>query len=308
MQQKISVVICAYTMERFKDTLEAVDSALHQTMKPQEVIVAVDHNEELFHRFQIELPAEVKVTLNNTPYKGSSATDNVGVSIATGDIIAFMDDDAIAENTWLENLLKPYKNPAVMAVGGNLTPIWVAGRPNWFAEELNWAVGCIYKGHPEDRTEVRALIFCNASIRRTVLDSVGMFPAESGRISSWGTGFEAQFFMQLKAKMPDGLIIYEPDAVVHHKVTPQRATLRYLIRRSYNEGVHKAIIEKASVDLVRKPLSTENSYLRFLIFNAIPRRLTRFYNTRAIAEASGIMISITVTGIGYLKGKFNDAS
>ncbi|GAJ08666.1 unnamed protein product, partial [marine sediment metagenome] len=44
---KVSVVICAYTTERLQDIHEAVDSVRAQTLKPHEVILALDHNEEL---------------------------------------------------------------------------------------------------------------------------------------------------------------------------------------------------------------------------------------------------------------------
>ena len=63
-QTTVSVIICGYTTERLKDIHEAVDSVLRQTLKPQEVIVAVDHNEELFQRLEAELPPEVKVVIS----------------------------------------------------------------------------------------------------------------------------------------------------------------------------------------------------------------------------------------------------
>jgi len=57
----VSVIICAYTLVRLKDIHEAVESVLAQTHGPHEVIVAVDHNEELYHRLKAELPPEVSV-------------------------------------------------------------------------------------------------------------------------------------------------------------------------------------------------------------------------------------------------------
>ena len=96
-------------MKRLKDVHEAVGSVLAQTLEPHEVIVAVDHNEELLHTLRAELDSQVNVVLNDGPHRGSSATDNVGVSAATGDIVAFTDDDATAARHWLEYLAEPYK-------------------------------------------------------------------------------------------------------------------------------------------------------------------------------------------------------
>lgn len=301
--EKVSVIICAYTMERLGDIHEAVDSLLAQTLKPHEVIVAVDHNKELFQKLKSQFPPGVKVILNASPHRGSSATDNVGVSFAEGDIVAFMDDDAVAERNWLELLVKHYQEPSIVAVGGKLIPVWANGRPKWFCEELDWIVGSTYKGHPEVRVEVRNPILCNASLRRQIFYSVGFFSAEMGRSANWGTGFESQFFLGIKSQIPDAVILYEPDAVVYHKVAPHRAKMKYVILRSYNEGFHKAKIERGCATLSRRPLSTENSYLRYLLLTAIPQRLRRFYKPWALAQAGAIMISIAATGVGYLTGK-----
>ena len=292
-------------MERLQDIHEAVSSVLAQTLKPHEVIVAIDHNEELLNRLKSELPPEVKVVLNDGPYMGSSATDNVGVSLAKGDIVAFIDDDAVAEKDWLEHLVKHYQEPSIVAVGGRLIPVWKNGRPGWFCEDLNWIVGCTYKGHPESRAEVRNLIFCNASLRHSVFDSVGLFPAETGRSVNWGTGFESQAFLRLKSQMPDAAIIYDPDAVVYHKVTPHRAKIKYVILRSYNEGFHKAKIKKACAGLSQRPLSTESSYLRNLLFVSIPQKVIHFYKPWALAQVGAIMISIAATGVGYVMVKMS---
>src|SRR5439155_542168 len=66
-----------------------------------------------------------------------------------GDVIAFLDDDAVAEPDWLETMLRAYGDGSVMAVGGRIEPLWAAGRPGWFPPEFDWVVGCTYVGLPE---------------------------------------------------------------------------------------------------------------------------------------------------------------
>lgn len=302
-QARVSVIICAYTAERLKDIHEAVDSVLAQTLKPHEVIVSVDHDRALLDILKAELPPQVKLVLNDSPHRGSSATDNVGISVSTGDIVAFIDDDATAARDWIEHLVEPYQKADVVAVGGKLVPVWQHGRPKWFCEELDWVVGSTYKGHPEGRAAVRNPIFCNASIRRQTLDLGGFFPAETGRSANWGTGFESQFFLGLKSCLPDAVVLYEPSAIVYHKVASRRRTMKYVIQRCYNEGFHKAQIERVCSRLCRRPLSTESSYLRYLLFRAVPARLRHFYRPWALAEATAIMISVAATGSGYLRGR-----
>ena len=298
---RVSVVICAYTMERLPHIYEAVDSVLRQTLPPHEVVLAVDHNQELFQKLGAELGDRVSLVHNDGTARGAVVTDNVGIRHCTGDIVAFMDDDAAADSNWLNNLVKHYRDERVVATGGKLVPVWEVRRPPWFAEELDWVVGGTYKGHPETRTEVRNLILCNMSVRREIFDSAGFFTTEFGRRKNWGTGAESEFFLRLKRHFPGSAILYEPEAVVYHKVAPRRANLKYVLLRSYNEGFHKALIRKAFAGLSRDPLSMEHSYLRYVV-RSVLSRLARFFNRGNLCQAGSITACVAATGAGYLVG------
>ena len=65
-----------------------------------------------------------------------------------------------------------YDDPDVLAVGGRVEPLWEAGRPGHFANELDWIVGCTYRGMPKVAAEVRNVIGANMSFRAEVLDRV----------------------------------------------------------------------------------------------------------------------------------------
>lgn len=302
-QPTVSVVICAYTAERLKDIHEAVDSVLAQTLKPHEVIVAVDHNEDLFHRLRSSLPGEVSVVLNRT-VRGLSETRNAGIRHSTGDIVAFIDDDAVAADTWLEHLTAHFSRPEVAGVGGRAVPHWSDGkRPNWFPEELDWIVGCTYKGLPLNGNECRNMIGCNMSFRRDCLQLAGLFSSEVGRIGRvQGVGEEAEICLRVKQVMPGKVILYEPQATIYHKVPAWRVGLKYLIQRSYNEGFYKTIVKRLSGNHSGPVLSTEGAYLSYLLRTAIPARLRRFYQPYAIPQAGAILLSTSATVTGYLWG------
>ncbi len=57
----ISVIICAYTEDRWNALIEAVGSVQHQTLPPSEIIVAIDHNPGLLKRVQEQVPGVVVV-------------------------------------------------------------------------------------------------------------------------------------------------------------------------------------------------------------------------------------------------------
>ena len=97
--ESISVIICAYTQERWDKLTCAVASIHQQTHPAQEIIVVIDHNQELLHKAQRGL-LDVRV-IENTEKQGLSGSRNSGVAAASGAFIAFLDDDAIAEPDWL---------------------------------------------------------------------------------------------------------------------------------------------------------------------------------------------------------------
>src|SRR3954471_8324428 len=112
----ISVVVCAYTDARSDELLEALRSLRRQTRAPSEVIVVIDHNTELLGWVRAHAPDVL--TIANRKERGLSGARNSGVRAARGDIVAFLDDDAVANPDWIEQLSATYRDPAILGVGG----------------------------------------------------------------------------------------------------------------------------------------------------------------------------------------------
>lgn len=302
---KVSVIICAYTMDRYNDVLEAVDSVLQQSLKPHEVVVAVDHNEVLLEKLASELSSPVKV-ISNTGKQGLSDNRNEGIKAAAGDIVAFIDDDAVADKDWLKKLTGHFERPDVAAVGGRAVPKWMDGdRPGWFPEELDWIIGCTYKGMPVTADkEIRNVIGCNMAFRKIVCEEVGYFKNEFGRIGkTQGVGEESELCIRIKRANPESTILYDDEAVIFHRVPSWRLSIKYLVQRSYNEGFYKNLVNKVFKRLYPDSLSTENSYLRYLVSTSILGRLAHFYRRNNLLQACSIVISIIATGTGYMTGR-----
>ena len=122
-----SVVICAYSSDRFGLLCDAIRSVLRQTHKDREVVVVIDHNPDLLAKVAEEFP-EIR-TMPNEGARGLSDARNTGMRLCTKDIIAFLDDDATAEADWLERLVRHYGDPDILAVGGGIVPAWPVSRP-----------------------------------------------------------------------------------------------------------------------------------------------------------------------------------
>jgi hypothetical protein len=115
--------------------------------------------------------------------------------------------------------------------------------------------------------------------------------------------------MRIKQHMPGNLLLYEPLAVVHHKVPPQRAKFKYLLSRSYSGGLSVAAISRmyAGSDVTSRSTATERSYLGYLLTVAIPSRLRRFYRWVSLTQLFAITASVGATGLGFAVGKFRNA-
>ena len=143
----VSVVTAAFAMGRWDGLREAVASIRAQTVQVLETIVVIDHNPALLDQAQRELAGVVVVP--NTRRRGASGARNSGVAASRGQVVAFLDDDAVASCTWLEALLVHFADPYVVGVGGRVVPLWEGSRPRWFPQEFDWTVGGSYRGMPE---------------------------------------------------------------------------------------------------------------------------------------------------------------
>ena len=293
----VSVVICAYTEARWDDLVAAVRSVQLQDPPTPEVIVVIDHNEALFARVRLEIPG-IKVTVN-TDRRGLSGARNAGVAVATGDIVAFLDDDAGAEDGWLPRLVETYRDGDVLGAGGSVTPDWTGTRPRWFPPEFDWVVGCSYQGMPETRAPVRNFIGTNMSFRRAALVASGGFDSELGRVGADASGCEETELCIRMVGQSGGRLIYEPSARVTHQVPATRATWRYFTRRCYQEGRSKAVVARLVGQ--DQALATERSYLRGVIPRRVVKCLTPTRRTDGgLTMAVAVVVGVVATGLGYV--------
>lgn len=299
----VSIVICAYTQRRWDLLLDVIESVRAQTVAAQEILVVIDHNEELFERL-IEIIDDVTVVESTGP-RGLSGARNTGVGLADSDVVAFLDDDAEAAPDWLERLLVLYDDPDVLAVGGRVEPVWEKGRPGYFGEELDWIVGCSHRGMPKVASEVRNVIGANMSFRLEVLRQVGGFNISLGRQGSLPLGCEeTEICIRSKMGTPGSRIVYEPAAVVRHHVPAERGTLRYMLSRSWSEGLSKAQVSQIVGQ--KRALGPERRYVRSTLPRAVfsgVRDWSRGDNPQGLGRAGAVIAVLACTAAGYVRGR-----
>jgi GT2 family glycosyltransferase len=298
----VSVVICCYTERRWDDIIAAVESVRRQTAPAQQVLVVVDHCPELLRRLRDELDTET--VLENTYPRGLSGGRNSGVAAAAGEIVAFLDDDAVAAPDWLEHMVAEYADDRVMAVGGRTEPSWDEPAPVWFPEEFGWVVGSSYRGLPTQRAAIRNPLGCNMSIRRDVLAEVGEFREGVGRAGGRPLGCEeTELCIRAHARRPDDEIVYQPRSVIRHRVPAERGTLSYFRSRCYAEGLSKAAVARIADS--GRALSTERSYIATALRRGVTDGLRDGLSgrdRRGFGRAGAIVAGLGVTCWGYAVG------
>jgi GT2 family glycosyltransferase len=302
------VVICAYTEERWHQVLAAVDSIRQQSRPSFETVLVVDHNPDLFARLAAALPDVTVVENREGP--GLSGARNTGVAQTGGDVVAFLDDDAVAEADWLKFFADSYADPAVAGVGSLVLPKWETRRPSWFPKEFDWVVGCSYVGMPYARAPVRNLMGSAASFRREVFDRLGGFRSGLGRTAGrrpLGCE-ETEFCIRLQQDAPGSVLLFDNRAVAWHLVPAARGRFSYFRSRCLAEGLSKAMVT-ASVG-ASDGLSAERRYTT----RTLPRGMARGVldavrgDLSGLARAGAIVTGLGATAAGYAAGSLREGT
>lgn len=297
-----SVIICAYTLDRWDDLCAAVASCHDQSRSADEVIVVVDYNDELFSRAADHFTSTQ--VLANQGTKGLSGARNTGVAFSSGDVVVFLDDDAFGEAEWLESLTAPFADSHVCGVGGWVVPEWEVDAPVWFPETFYWVFGCSYAGLPADNAQIRNPIGANMALRRGVFDAVGGFSAGLGRIGNNSLGCEeTELCIRYHARFPEDRFVLRRDAVVRHRVPASRLTWHYFWTRCWAEGLSKAAV--GSLVGSEQGLAAERAHA----LRAMPRELLESVTAlpreprNALRRAGYIVAGSLVALGGLLRGR-----
>ncbi len=284
------------------NVLDCIKSLKKQTFLPKEILLVLDNDPYLIQFFKSIVPVDVRV-LSSKGF-GLSNARNAGIKHSKGDIIAFIDDDAVADEDWLKHIINHYSEPTVAGVGGSVLPMWAKSISfKWFPQELNWIIGCSYKGQNNHREAIRNPIGCNMSYRRSIFQKVGYFRQDIGRLGKvLLDGEESEFSNRIRLLIPESKIMNEPTAVVFHKVNPKRMKLKYVWKRSFYQGYSKALINTLFKGQTFM-LDVEQQYLKYLLTNSLRSRFVRFYDIRNFTQIIVLGSSSFFVLIGFAIGK-----
>ncbi|GAA0672954.1 glucosyl-dolichyl phosphate glucuronosyltransferase [Natronoarchaeum mannanilyticum] len=302
-QLAVSVVVCTHSEDRYDDFSEAVESVLDQTHDPVEAVLVVDGDEDLYRRVDDDYGDDDRVVTHcNDRNRGLLESRNVGAELAGGDVVAFIDDDAVADERWLERLVDAYESEDAVAAGGKMTPLWVGEQPAYLPAEFYWLVGVTHRGFADGEGEVRNTFGSNISFRRDAFLELGGFDsAIGGRKGDRNLqGGETELCARLQAEYGEG-VWYVPDAEVGHKVFEYRTDPLWLVERAFWQGYSKRAMET----LVEESGDEEGEFLGRLVTEYLPERARRLARSPSASELVQIVSIVAFTGLvgmGYVYG------
>jgi GT2 family glycosyltransferase len=285
-------------MNRFGDLVQLLDSLETQTCKGFEVVFVGEKDPDICTRVTRYAQEHTRLELRNVfneGLPGLSPARNLGVRHARGEVIAFVDDDAVVAPTWVEALLRRFeKAPEAIGVTGPAYPLWEdEDSMSWFPPEFRWIVSCSTDERADQATirVVRNAWGVNMAFRREAFDLCGFSETFVGGnhgalISTKGglLGDDTEFCLRLH-QHTDRPILFDPAVTVRHKVPANRLTVDAIRRRAFWEGYTKATLVGAGL-LKRDKASSmgdEHLLLRRILFAYFPRETARLLTQPRLA-------------------------
>lgn len=227
---KISVVVCTYNGSR---TIARCCEELTRLDYPDYEIIVVDDGST---DHTASLVSQYAVTLIQTENHGLSSARNTGANAATGEIVAYIDDDAWPDPHWLRYLALAFNSGEHAGVGGpNIAPPTDGGTADAVA---NSPGGPIHVLLTDDVAE--HIPGCNMAFRRLALLAVGGFDPEF-RVA----GDDVDLCWRIQEA--GGILGFTPAAMVWHH---RRPSTRAYLKQQWGYGKAEAMLELAAVPLL----------------------------------------------------------
>lgn len=171
---------------------------------------------------------------------------NVGINMATGDIVAFIDDDAVPDTNWSKNIVDSFEasDKKTVCLGGKVLPIWGAEKPKWLSRKLELSLSLLDLGNKVKYLEGKYFpVGTNMAFRRDILLKYGGFSEVLGRKKNKLISNEENLLF--KKLLKDGYkIIYNPDVVVYHCIPKERLTKKWFYKRMFYQGISNFVLYK----------------------------------------------------------------
>jgi glucosyl-dolichyl phosphate glucuronosyltransferase len=232
---RITAVICTY--DRYDILPEAIRALAKQSMPASDYEILVIDNSPSAKRSAAEAKKIGKIrnlTWVHETKAGLSNARNVALARAQGEVIGFLDDDALAAPSWCEDICAAFDDLGedTAVIGGRVTPLFRSERPAWLSDKLLAHLSMVDLG--EDRRLLKPgewVVGANIAYRTDLLRAVGGFSTNLGRIGNAGLLSAEETEVAAKLKAQGYAIGYDPGARAEHLVDASRTSQAWFARR-----------------------------------------------------------------------------
>ena len=185
-----------------------------------------------------------KIRYLQLPRSGLSRARNFGVQESGGDILAFIDDDAVACPGWLTAIADAFSlglEPSPALLAGRIRPLWPdGGAPEWYPEPRRFLLGLYDLGDEiREMPEHDQPVGANMAGLREVIVSAGGFEERLG-VNVYGAApmiAGEDTLLSMRVRKAGGSIYYHPGMMVHHQISRNKLARSTFLRRNFWEGV-----------------------------------------------------------------------
>ena len=242
-----SVVVCTYN--RSCGLIVILESLALQKV-PSNFdweIVVVDNNStddtyDVVQKFSASSCVRVEYVFE--PTVGLSHARNRGILEAKGTYVLFVEDDEIADKNLVIQLYNTFRTHGCECVGGKINLLFEDEKPDWLIMELWGFLGYLnYGDEPILMDEYHYPFGGNMTFKKEIFHEIGMFDINLGRKGRqlFG-GEEHDLFLRLLKSGAKG--VYQPKAMVQHRIDKKRMTKNYFRRLHFKSGMQKGLFSK----------------------------------------------------------------
>jgi glycosyltransferase involved in cell wall biosynthesis len=272
--KRITASICTY--ERYDLLEKALGSVLEQSLGPDQYDILVVDNSPPNDRagaFKQRFEQHQNLSYLLEPTPGLSNARNVAARTCNTDLIAYLDDDAVASQSWLREVCNAFDafGDKAGVVGGRIDPIWGAPRPAWLPDDMLGMLTVVnWGGQTRPIGPNEWVAGANISFRVGPLLEIGGFQTSLGRLGSSNVLLSSEESQVVEALTGRGYdVIWAPKAKVDHLVDRRRLERKWIRSRMAWQAVSDFI--KNSEQVEARQASYWNALKRY--FNSLPPRL-----------------------------------
>jgi len=177
------------------------------------------------------------------PRQGLSYGRNRALYESKADIVCFIDDDVRVDPHWLAAVVSAFQDHQANVVGGRSYLIFENTPPNWVSPRIEISLSKCDYGNSRLINPAAGLFGLNFSVRRLAAIAVGGFNPTLGRIGKRLMNGE-EIDLQNRIAASGGVVVYEPAAVVGHRISSARLRRSWFMRREYWEGISMGIADR----------------------------------------------------------------